>query len=388
MTGRHLPGGVRILLIVALVGCGGDKIPDRLEASRDVVGDVAPEVEVVDASEVGASEVDVGEPALSLVLARDHLEDAFLVPGSVWADEARIYLAGYSGTLYALARDRAQGFPLSETLPLSTAPLSAVRGDATRLFVTARDGMLHVFARADMLTAIDAVSISPYGVGDLVVSDAAIFVTSGSAHIAADDRHVFVARLNEGDEGFALDPTSLAITRTFAGPFEPGMTVVYARADGARVAAIGWPTDVRGEVAFPVLTRLTHALAQNVAGCCGTGLDLYDPLTFEPLPRLDIAWVNAVGERPAASGGAAELLIGTELGHVLRVDQTGAIVGDVDLRAETQHLGAEDIEIRALHADGLDDLVFAGSSWGNDDSRGPLLPSFFVLAAPRSGTTR
>jgi hypothetical protein len=43
------------------------------------------------------------------------------------------------------------------------------------------------------------------------------------------------------------------------------------------------------------------------------------------------------------------------------------------------HTGIEDIEIRALWKDNVDDLVFAGSSWGNDQSRGPTLPSFFVL---------
>jgi hypothetical protein len=51
----------------------------------------------------------------------------------------------------------------------------------------------------------------------------------------------------------------------------------------------------------------------------------------------------------------------------------------VDLRTLPGHIGSEDIEIRSLWGDGIDDLVFAGSSWVSDTSRGPGLLSFFVL---------
>jgi len=44
---------------------------------------------------------------------------------------------------------------------------------------------------------------------------------------------------------------------------------------------------------------------------------------------------------------------------------------------------SEDIEIRSLWIDGYDDLVLAGSSWGNPTSRSPYLPSFFVLRLTR-----
>ena len=42
------------------------------------------------------------------------------------------------------------------------------------------------------------------------------------------------------------------------------------------------------------------------------------------------------------------------------------LVSSADLRQLTGHTGSEDIEIRALWADDLDNLIFAGSSWGND----------------------
>ena len=55
------------------------------------------------------------------------------------------------------------------------------------------------------------------------------------------------------------------------------------------------------------------------------------------------------------------------------------LVSSADLRQLTGHTGIEDIEIRALWKDNLDNLIFAGSSWGNGGFRGPSLPSFFVL---------
>lgn len=57
----------------------------------------------------------------------------------------------------------------------------------------------------------------------------------------------------------------------------------------------------------------------------------------------------------------------------------GCFHSSVDLRAITGHTGSEDIEIRALWSDAYDNLVFAGSSWGNDQSRGTNLPAFFIL---------
>jgi hypothetical protein len=61
-------------------------------------------------------------------------------------------------------------------------------------------------------------------------------------------------------------------------------------------------------------------------------------------------------------------------------------LASLNLRQVTGHTGIEDIEIRALWADHLDTLIFAGSSWGNDQSRGPLLPSFFVLETVSSAS--
>jgi hypothetical protein len=54
-------------------------------------------------------------------------------------------------------------------------------------------------------------------------------------------------------------------------------------------------------------------------------------------------------------------------------------ISTIDLRSTSGFNGPEDIEIRALWMDGLDNLVFAASSWGNEANRPPDLPSLFIL---------
>ncbi|MGH7498434.1 MAG: hypothetical protein ACREOQ_07635, partial [Gemmatimonadales bacterium] len=70
---------------------------------------------------------------------------------------------------------------------------------------------------------------------------------------------------------------------------------------------------------------------------------------------------------------------GLETGEIGFYDSQNDLVQRLNLRTFTGHTGSEDIEIRSLWADGFDDLVFAGSDWGNESSRSPTLPAFFVL---------
>jgi hypothetical protein len=76
------------------------------------------------------------------------------------------------------------------------------------------------------------------------------------------------------------------------------------------------------------------------------------------------------------------LIAGNESGHVDVFDlgqNPSPLVSSADLPQLTGHTNSEDVEIRALWTDHHDNLIFAGSSWGNDRTRGPSLPSFFVL---------
>jgi len=80
--------------------------------------------------------------------------------------------------------------------------------------------------------------------------------------------------------------------------------------------------------------------------------------------------------------GVPLLVAGNETGSVdlYGQDKSGyQLINSVNLRTLTGFTGVEDIDIRALWVDGIDNLVFAGSSWGNDTSRSPALPSLFVL---------
>jgi hypothetical protein len=107
---------------------------------------------------------------------------------------------------------------------------------------------------------------------------------------------------------------------------------------------------------------------------------LVDPQTLEQQQFISWGAANCV-ERSGKT-----LVVGTESGRVDLFDlgqNPSPHLDGVNLRTLTGHTGAEDIEIRALWMDNRDNLIFAASSWGNDQSRGPTLPSFFVLELSR-----
>ena len=71
------------------------------------------------------------------------------------------------------------------------------------------------------------------------------------------------------------------------------------------------------------------------------------------------------------------LLAGTEAGTVdlFDISDIGSprLLSSLNLRELTGHTGIEDIEIRSLWADEESGLIYAGSSWGSELSRGPTL---------------
>ena len=188
---------------------------------------------------------------------------------------------------------------------------------------------------------------------------------------AADGGHLYLSALNEGDVVMELRKDGWTPGSTFGAAFEPQATVVFDWRAGRRVTALRNPQP--GAVALFTDGSL---LALTTPGCCGDGITLYDAQTLAYRRFLPRPSTNTVARR------GRYLIAGNEWGYVDVFDlgQRGApLVASLDLRQETGHLGPEDIEIRALWADGLDGLIFAGSSWGNDEARGPELPSLFVL---------
>jgi hypothetical protein len=104
---------------------------------------------------------------------------------------------------------------------------------------------------------------------------------------------------------------------------------------------------------------------------------LYDANTLVEDQVLEPTWAsNTVARR------GQRLIEGDEYGRVQVWDLAAnppRLLDYADLRVLTGHTGSEDIEIRGVWTDSIDNLVFAGSDWGNNQSRSASLPAFFVL---------
>jgi hypothetical protein len=316
------------------------------------------------------STANAGQTSLALVSARDHIEGSMLTAQSVYADETRIYLAtvqGTLGTLFVLSRDRAANFPVLESIPY-TSGLYAVRGDSQNVYVAAGNGNLLVYRKDPQLTLLQTIPIATYFTGSLAVTDNSVFVGIGLPTFAVNESRVYLAALNEGDRVIELSKSTLTPVQTYGDTFEPNETVVFDRQTGARVGTIS--------SGYGSLYGGGMSVIWTKPGCCGPGIFVYDAYNLALDQFIERSWTNTVVQR----GGF--LIAGNESGNVDLFDfasNPSPLLATSDLRQLTGHTGSEDIEIRALWADNVDNLIFAGSSWGNDQSRGPLLPSFFVL---------
>jgi len=316
------------------------------------------------------------KPHLRLVSARDGIEGGFLGSQAVYADERRIYLASFNGRLFVLARNRSTNFPVLQVIEDTRFSLTAVRGDRKNIYTTSSDGNLRVYRKTFPLRLIKTVPLSTYGLRSLAIEGNAVYVGKGQSHLNADRQHVYLAELNHGDVGLEVPKRTLSPGLVYGEVFEPNVTVIFDRATGDRLFTIPNPTDIFGRVGFGPAYVDSRILAFTVAGCCGAGVMIYDPRTFAFIQNIPLANANTVERR------SRWLIAGTESGQVYQYDvrQKPAVsISSVNLRQLTGHNGSEDIEIRALWTDHRDGLIFAGSSWGNDQSRGPDLPSFFVL---------
>jgi hypothetical protein len=317
-----------------------------------------------------------GQVTIQLISARDHIEGSFLGNQAVYADKDRIYLASFQGKLFVLARDRSAGFPLIEVVQDTTSPLTAVRGDSKNLYVTSTDGNLRVYRKEDPLLLIDTISLSSFGLSSLALEGKNLYVSRGQANLAVDKDHVYLSELNEGDIGLEIGKKALTSGLTYGETFEQNTTVVFDRMSGNRVLGITNPSDLFGRLAAVTLYVDQKTLIQTIAGCCGPGIFIYDLQTFNLDQFIPRPFTNTVVRSDRW------LIAGNEGGQVDVFDlrqNPSPLLSSIDLRQLTGHTGSEDIEIRALWKDNLDNLIFAGSSWGNDQSRGPSLPSFFVL---------
>ncbi len=296
------------------------------------------------------------------------LPGSFVSSESIYADAERVFAASYQGDLFILERDRQAEYPLLETIHLG-AQLTAVRGDEDNVYVAGADGNLYRFLKTWPVRLVQVTPLSYYGLNGVNVVGQDLYVAKGQAAMTASAARLFVSQLNPGDIG--LDLTSM---RTYAEEFVPSSILVFDRRTLQSVGVIPNPGG-----AFVNINAAQGFLYLTNPGCCGPGINVYDASTLKP-----VQFLNRTANTVAAlkRRGMSLLAAGTEPGAVdlYAFNKNGyELVNSVDLPAVTGFLGQEDIEIRALWADGLDNIVFAGSSWGNDRSRGPELPSFFVL---------
>jgi hypothetical protein len=304
---------------------------------------------------------------LQLVKAR-MLAGSFAASQDVWADSHRVYLASVQGKLFVLARDRRAGFPTVQVVRVSTSQLAAVRGDASHVYVLARDGVLRVYRRRAPLVLQRVRRVLPAKdgrLGSLVVLGGRIYVSGGA--IAVDQRHVFVAA---NDVAAAYDVKHLVRRVTYAGRSRADTTSVYDRASGRRVAAIRHGP---GQGLLYVDDRVLAIYGLD------DGATTYDPRTF--------AKRATIPARDAGRTGLARqgrwLLTSDILATVSAFDLNALPAlsfSSVDLLRELGFERAPDaIHIYGgLWTDAHDGLIFAGGSEFVPWEFG-LAPTFFVL---------
>jgi len=305
---------------------------------------------------------------LELVSSRDGIEGSFTSSRAVWANPTHIFLVSHQGTLFVLERSAERNFPVVSTQTFPS-PLTAVRGDGKRIYVSSLDGNMYVL-NASTFSLLDTVNVAPYGLSSIEIRDGKIYVAAGQTAFDVDNNFVYMSSLNEGDVVYEIERGAYSKLKTFGTEFEPNITVVYDRLTGSRVRTIENPKNIFGEFAHPSLYTKNGWLYSAATGCCGEGVTMTNARGKQRFLATSYANTTHVVER--------NTFIGTEAGSIAHYFKNN-FSSSFDLRETTGHTGGEDIEIRALWADRIDNLIFAASSWGNDETRSASLPSFFVL---------
>jgi len=296
------------------------------------------------------------------------LPGSFVSAQGIYADSERIYVASHQGDLFVLERDRFENFPWTQTVSLGS-PLTAVRGDDDNVYVTSRDGHLYVLSKTWPLQLVQSIPVSSYGLAAMDVVAPNVYVAKGQGAMTVSKNRVYLSELNPGDTG--IEMTSM---RSYGDEFEPNTTRVFDRRDLQFLGAI--PHSAGGSTSVAVWQDFVYL---TTPGCCGIGIDIYDAPTLKRLQFINRSTNTVAGTKRK---GVPLLVGGTEAGFVdlyMLGTEGYQLVSTANLRELTGFNGSEDIEIRSLWVDGLDNLIFAGSSWGNDESRSPELPSFFAL---------
>ncbi len=329
-----------------------------------------------------------GQVTLQLISARDHIDGSFTTGQAVYADKSYIYLASWQGRLFILGRSRTANFPLVARIQVSFAPLTAITGDANYIYVTSSDGSLRIYQNKKPFLLVNTIPLSDCGLASVEVvappptkgnqpqSDEKVYVSRGQTEQAAVGNRLYLSALNSGEGSLQLTAQTLSVTVSYGQVFQQNTTAAFDLTTGLQVGAAPNPVDLYGRLSQVSIYADSNILVQTTPGCCGQGIVIRDPASLA-LQQFISRWsTNTVQRR------GQWLVAGNEGGAVDVYDLTqnpSPQVSSANLRQLTGHTGAEDIEIRALWTDAVDGLIFAASSWGNQQSQDLFLPSFFVL---------
>ena len=303
---------------------------------------------------------------LSLVSARNYIPGSFTTTHSMHVDSERIYLASTQGILFVVARNAAANFPLLSQTQVASS-LTSVNGDSTNLYITSTDGYLRVYTKTDQPQFVREVQVSTTGIRSTVLVGSNLVVATGQASLAATTSYVFLSQLNPGDVAVEITKSDLSVVRTYGQEYTEASTVVFNKKTGAALRTL--PNNSLNQVA---LTVIDNTLYRTEPGCCAVS---YTQTQLKSWASTTISsyYTNVIAQK------SDTLITGTESGRVIAYKGSSIPVSNISLREMTGHTGSEDIEIRALYADSIDGYIFAASSWGNDTSRTPELPSLFIL---------
>jgi hypothetical protein len=335
-----------------------------------------------------AAPAPVSQVSLQLLSARDHIDGSFTTSQAIYADKNYIYLASWQGRLFILERNRTANFPMIERIQVSSAPLTAVSGDGTYIYVSSSDGALRIYQNRTPFLQVNSIPLFDCGLASVSVippppakghqqqAPEKLYVATGQTSLATSGSRLYWSALNSGEGTLQLNSQSFSVAGTYSPPFQQNTTLAFDAATGAQVGAVPNPLDLYGRLSQVSIYADFSIMVQTTPGCCGQGIVIRDGTSLGILQTIPRWFTNTVRRK------GQWLLAGSESGEVDIFDLSqnpSPQVSSAGLRQLTGHTGAEDIEIRSLWTDAVDGLIFAASSWGNSQSQDLFLPSFFVL---------
>lgn len=318
-------------------------------------------------------------PATEIVSALDHVDGAFTTSQAVYADADRIYLGSYHGKVFVLSRNVSSNFPLIETIQMSS-PVSSVRGDSQYLFVGTHNAEVYVFKKDHpYLTQVTSFKAFLFGHISMAIDGGDLYVRAGGYDPALDKVHgrLFFSALNPGESVKRFSIGTWVLNQEYIpGFYTPDTISAFDMETGYQFPDIDTTDSNLSRTKNKNLYADGQILAAVYPGCCGQGVTLYDPVSFERQQFISSSVPNAVARSNQT------LIVGTELGRMELYDLSLKPSPRLHMFDARQFTGlttpGEILEIRSIWKDDVDNLIFAATSWANREGT-PWVPTFFVF---------